>query len=242
MGTFYNKSMNPLCTMCGGPLMGCGHCGQCQPKCGCERKCPKRCGCPESILSIESDTTDPAYLRFNLGGRSVWYDFTSVVKAAETCTHLSTDLSSRSLIYDAECGRETISARQLGSILHLADIGDVDASTVKDNAVLVYRKETDCGENCDGRNGWIGIDLTEEADTDLDYIMGSDEDGKVKSLMPPADTTKASYLTWEKNGKAGWKQIQRVLTPPVDPVTNQAFRLYLDPNTGEIVAVGETVE
>lgn len=222
--------------------MGCGHCGQCQPKCGCERKCPKRCGCPESILSIESDTTDPAYLRFNLGGRSVWYDFASVVKAAETCTHLSTDLSSRALIYDGECGRETISARQLGSILHLGDIGDVDASTIKDNAILVYRKDADCGENCDGKNGWIGIDLTEEADTDLDYIMGSDEDGKVKSLMSPVDTSTTSYLTWEKNGKAGWKQIKHALTPPVDPVTNQAYRLYLDPNTGEIVAVGETVE
>ena len=97
-----------------------------RPKCGCEDKCQKPCGCPESILSIEADSTDPAYLRFNLGGRSVWYDFTSVVKAAETCTHLSTDLPSRSLIYDSECGRQTITARQLGSILHLADIGDVD--------------------------------------------------------------------------------------------------------------------
>lgn len=219
--------------------MGCGHCGQCQPKCGCEKKCPKRCGCPESILSIEADSEDPAYLRFNLGGRSVWYDFTPVVKAAETCTHLSTDLTSRSLIYDGECGRETISARQLGSILHLGDIGDVDASTIKDNAILVYRKDADCGENCDGKNGWVGIDPSEESDDELDYILGSDEDGKVKSLQPPAAPNKTNYLEWEANGKAKWATIPIRFSPPTDSTTGQVARLYLDPDTFEIVAVWE---
>lgn len=222
--------------------MGCGHCGVCQPKCGCENKCPKRCGCPESILSIEADSTDPAYLRFNLGGRSVWYDFGPVVKAAETCTHLSTDLTSRSLIYDAECGRETISARQLGSILHLADIGDVDESTIKDNVVLVYRKDAECGENCDGKNGWIGVDLTEEADEELDYIMGSDEDGKVKSLAPPANTNQTHYLTWKANGKAQWVMIKPAISAPVDPTTGKVRRVYLDPNTNELVYVEENAQ
>ena len=229
-----------MCNMCGGPLMDCGHCGQCQPKCDCcAKKCPRPCGCPESILSIEADSEDPAYLRFNLGGRSVWYDFTPVVKAAETCTHLSTDLTSRSLIYDGECGRETISARQLGSILHLGDIGDVDASTVKDNAILVYRKDANCGENCDGKNGWIGIDPSEESDDEIDYILGSDEDGKVKSLQPPVNANITSYLKWEAGGKAKWATIPIRTAPPVNPESNQVCRLYLDETTGEIVAVRE---
>ena len=219
-------------------MMGCGHCGQCQPKCGCEKKCPKRCGCPESILSIEADSADPAHLRFNLGGRSVWYDFTSVVKAAETCTHLSTSLTPRALVYESECGRQEITAKELGRILHLGDLGDVDTASVTNNAILVYRKDADCGENCDGRNGWIGVNLTEEGDTELDYIMGSDGDGKVKSLMPPANTSTASYLTWEKNGKAKWKDIKHVLTPPLDR-DGKALRVYLDPNTGELVCVQE---
>lgn len=216
--------------------MGCGHCGQCQPKCGCEKKCPKRCGCPESILSIEADSEDPAYLRFNLGGRSVWYDFGPVVRSAETCTHFSTDLTSRSLIYDGECGRETISARQLGSILHLGDIGDVDASTIKDNAILVYRKDANCGENCDGKNGWIGIDPSEESDDDLDYILGSDEDGKVKSLQPPAATNRTHYLKWEANGKACWAEIKPATVIPVDE-NNNTYPVYLDPTTRELVFV-----
>ena len=220
--------------------MGCGHCGACQPKCGCESKCPKRCGCPESILSIEADSADPAYLRFNLGGRSVWYDFTSVVKAAETCTHLSTSLNPRALVYDSECGRQEITAKELGRILHLGDLGDVDETSVKDNAVLVYRKESDCGENCDGKSGWIGVDLTEEGDTQIDYIMGSDDEGKVKSLMPPTDTGVYNYMTWKKNGKAQWLPIKIVQNAPVDPTTNSKLRVYLDPNSYELVAVWES--
>lgn len=220
--------------------MGCGHCGACQPKCGCESKCPKRCGCPESILSIEADSADPAYLRFNLGGRSVWYDFTSVVKAAETCTHLSTSLNPRALVYDSECGRQEITAKELGRILHLGDLGDVDETSVKDNAVLVYRKESDCGENCDGKSGWIGVDLTEEGDTQIDYIMGSDDEGKVKSLMPPTDTGAYNYMTWKKNGKAQWLPIKIVQNAPVDPTTNSKLRVYLDPNSYELVAVWES--
>ena len=220
--------------------MGCGHCGACQPKCGCESKCPKRCGCPESILSIEADSADPAYLRFNLGGRSVWYDFTSVVKAAETCTHLSTSLNPRALVYDSESGRQEITAKELGRILHLGDLGDVDETSVKDNAVLIYRKESDCGENCDGKSGWIGVDLTEEGDTQIDYIMGSDKEGKVKSLMPPTDTGVYNYMTWKKNGKAQWLPLKIVQNAPVDPTTNSKLRVYLDPNSYELVAVWES--
>ena len=221
--------------------MSCGHCGTCQPKCGCENKCQRRCGCPESILSIEADSADPAYLRFNLGGRSVWYDFDPVVKAAETCTHLSTDLTSRTLVYDSECGRQTISARQLGSLLHLADIGDVDESTIGDNAILVYRKDANCGENCDGKNGWVGVNPTEIGDTEIDYIMGSDENGAVKSLMPPVNANRTSYLAWEANGKAKWKDIKVALTPPLDR-DGKAWRVYVDPASGELICVAEDVQ
>lgn len=217
--------------------MGCGHCGQCQPKCGCKKKCPTPCGCPEQILSIEADTTRPAYLRFNLGGRSVWYDFTSVVKAAETCTTLIPNITARSLVYDGECGRQEIAARELGSILHLADIGDVDETTIGDNAVLVYKKDADCGENCDGKNGWIGLNPTEAGETQLTYIMGSDENGEVKSLMPPVASNKFNYLAWAADGKAKWTMIKPALSAPVDPDTGQVNRVYLDPTSGELVYV-----
>lgn len=229
-----------LCNTCGGGLCGgCGQCGQCQPKCGCEKKCPTPCGCPESILSIEADTTDPTNLRFNLGGRSVWYDFTSVVKAAETCTRIKPDAVARKLIYDAECGRQTISASELGRILHLADIGDVDANSIGDNAILVYRKFANCGENCEGATGWIGVNPAEEAGNSLEYVLGADADGATKSLMPPANSTNQHYyLTWAGKNKATWAQPKEVSTAPVDGDGN-AWRVYMDPNTRELVIVKE---
>lgn len=218
--------------------MGCGHCGQCQPKCGCKKKCPKPCGCPESILSIEADSTNPTKLRFNLGGRSVWYDFDQVVKAGETCTTLSPDLTARSLVYNAECQNISISASNLGAILHLADIGDVDATTIKDNAILVYKKDADCSENCDGKNGWIGVDPSEAGDDSLDYVMGSDADGSVKSLMPPANSNQFYYFTWAAQDKASWKQPTVAATAPVD-TDGKVWRLYVDPNTRELLIVKE---
>lgn len=230
--------MNNFCNTCHEPIGKCGGCGQCQPKCGCKKECPKPCGCPESILSIEADSTNPTNLRFNLGGRSVWYDFDSVVKAGETCTSLYPNITSRSLIYNAECQTNTIPARDLGAILHLADIGDVDATTIKDNAVLVYKKDANCGENCDGKNGWIGLDPSEAGDSSLDYIMGSDEEGEVKSLMPPANANQFYYLAWAAQNKASWKQPTIAASAPVDS-DGKVWRLYVDPTSFEIVIVKE---
>lgn len=229
--------MNPfLCSTCGlGLCNGCGKCNHCG-SCGCEKK---TCGCPKSILSIEADTTNPTRLRFNLGGRSVWYDFDSVVKAGETCTTLTTDSVARNLVYNAECQNINISGRQLGSILHLADIGDVDETTIGDNAVLVYRKDANCAENCDGGNGWIGVNLAEEGGDSLDYIMGSDKEGDVGSLKPPANTNQFYYLAWAAQNKASWNKIRTVANVPNDGTYK--YPLYLDPNSGEIVAVKETI-
>ena len=231
--------MNPFCISCGfGLCQSCGGCDHCS-SCGCEKKCcEKPCGCPESILSIEADSTNPTNLRFNLGGRSVWYDFDSVVKAGETCTTLYADLTARNLVYNAECQTINISANSLGGILHLADIGDVDATTIKDNAILVYKKDADCSENCDGKNGWIGLDPSEAGDSSLDYIMGSDGDGEVKSLMPPANSSQHYLLTWAGANKASWKQPTIAASAPVDG-DGKVWRLYLDPSTHELVVVKE---
>lgn len=224
VSAIYNKGMSCNCNKCGEPH----DCGQCQPK----------CGCPEQILSIEADTTRPAYLRFNLGGRSVWHDFTSVVKGAETCTTLKPDITARSLIYDGECGRQVITAAELGSVLHLADIGDVDTTTISDNALLVYKKEADCGENCDGKNGWIGLNPSEETGADLDYILGSDADGEIKSLAPPTATNKFRYLAWAAENKASWTRPSTATTAPQDS-DNKVWRVYMDPNTEELIVVKE---
>lgn len=215
----------------------CGRCVTCREK----KKCASPCSCVEPVFSIEALSDDPTTLKFNVNGKSVWYDFGPVVKAAETCTTLLPDSVNRVLTYNGECGTNNITARELGAILHLADLGDVDANSIDDNGILVYQKDANCGDGCEGiNNGWISVNPVDAGTTSLDYILGSDSEGRMSSLMPPTDTAAFSYLAWAAQDKAKWVKPSVVATPPVD-ADGKAHRLYLDPNTGEIVVVKESV-
>lgn len=203
----------------------------------CNHKCESPCGCAEPVFSVEAMPDDPTTLRFNVNGKSVWYDFEPVIKAGETCTTLNVDTVNRTLNYHGECGDQTISARELGSIIHLGDLGDVDADSIKDNGILNYRKDSDCGEGCEGDDtGWVSSSPLDIAKTSLDYILGADPDGKMISLMPPSDTTTFSYLAWAAQNKAKWVKPTVVSTPPVDS-DNKVWRVYVDPNTYELAIV-----
>lgn len=211
------------------------NCNQPCVKCRKDKKCPSPCGCAEPVFSIEAMPDDPSILRFNINGKSVWYDFEPVVKSSETCTTLNVNVANRTLDYHGECSDQSIHARELGSILHLADIGDVVESTIGDNGILNYRKDANCGEGCEGiNNGWVSTNPVEVGGTSLDYILGADSDGKMMSLMPPTDTTKFSYLAWAAQGKAKW------VTPTEISVASENYApLYLDKTTGEIVVLKE---
>lgn len=211
-------------------------CDKCNKPC---KTCGDPCGCAEPVLSIEAMADDPATLRFNVNGKSVWYDFEPVVKAAETCTSFNIDAVNRTLNYHGECADQSISAKDLGSILHLGDLGDVDETTIGDNGILNYRKDPDCPEGCEGTgDGWVSSNPIEVSGTSLDYILGSDADGKMKSLMPPTDTTTFSYLAWAAQNKAKWVKPTIVSVAPTDG-NGKKWRLYVDPNTYEIVIVKE---
>lgn len=207
-------------------------------KCNCNPcKCQEPCGCAEPVFSIEAMPDDPDLLRFNINGKSVWYDFEPVTKAGETCTTVNIDAVNRTFTHHGECGDQSISAKELGSILHLGDLGDVDEDSIKDNGILNYRKTGDCGEGCEGiGDGWVSSNPIEVAGTSLEYILGSDADGKMKSLMPPTDTTTFSYLAWAAQDKAKWVKPTIAATAPTD-TDGKVWRLYVDPNTYEIVIV-----
>ena len=199
----------------------------------CNNKCKEPCGCAEPVFSVEAMADDPTVLRFNVNGKSVWYDFESVVKAGETCTTLNVDAVNRTLNYHGECSDQTISAKELGSILHLGDLGDVDETSITDNGILNYRKTGECPEGCEGKaDGWVSSNPIEIAGESLDYILGSDADGRMISLMPPTDTNTFSYLAWAAQDKAKWVKPRQIAS-----VTSDYLPLYLDKNTGEIVVL-----
>lgn len=202
-------------------------------------KCKEPCDCAEPVFSIEAMPDDPTTLRFNVNGKSVWYDFEPVVKSGETCTTLSVDSINRTLNYHGECSDQVISAKELGSILHLGDLGDVNADTITDNGILNYRKTGDCGEGCEGiGDGWVSSNPIEVGSNSLDYILGSDADGKMKSLMPPTDTTTFSYLAWAAQDKAKWVKPTIAATAPTD-TDGKVWRTYVDPSSYEIIIVKE---
>ena len=199
--------------------------------CECNNKCKEPCSCAEPVFSVEAMADDPTVLRFNVNGKSVWYDFEPVVKAGETCTTLNIDAVNRTLNYHGECSDQTISAKELGSILHLGDLGDVDETSITDNGILNYRKTGECPEGCEGKaDGWVSSNPIEIAGESLDYILGSDADGRMISLMPPTDTTSFSYLAWAAQGKIKW-----VKPTAIASATSNYAPLYLDKTTGEIV-------
>lgn len=211
-------------------------------ECECKKGCQSNpCGCPEPVFSVEAMPDDPTVLRFNVNGKSVWYDFSSLVKAAETPTALHANLVARALDYNAEGGDNTVTAKELGSILHLSDIGDVDANSVDNFGILNYRANSDCPEGCDGANNvWRADNPIDVAASSLSYVLGSDADGKLTSLMPPTDTAKFSLLTWAGANKAMWKTPTVAATPPLD-ADGKAWRLYVDPSTNELIIVKEEV-
>lgn len=191
------------------------------------------CGCAEPVFSVEAMPDDPTILKFNVNGKSVWYDFEPAIKAGETCTTLNIDAVNRTLNYHGECSDQTISAKELGTILHLGDLGDVNENTITDNGVLNYRKTGDCPEGCEGEtDGWVSSNPIEIGDTSLDYILGSDSDGKMMSLMPPTDTTTFSYLAWGAQNKIKWVKPTEIAT-----LSDNYAPLYLDKTTGEIVVL-----
>lgn len=205
-------------------------CNPCKKDC-----CNEPCSCPEPVFSVEAMPDDPTVFRFNVNGKSVWYDFEPVVKSGETCTTVNIDAVNRTFNYHGECSDQSISAKELGSILHLADIGDVNGNTIEDNGILNYRKDEDCSEGCEGiNNGWVSSSPLDIGASSLYYILGSDSDGKLTSLMPPTDTSKFSYLAWAAQDKAMWKTPDTITT-----LSDNYAPLYIDKTTGEIVIYEE---
>ena len=223
--------------------MKCNTCNNCCNDCNpCKKKCcPEPCGCPTQIMSIDTLHSDtPAWLRFNMGGKSIDYDFTSVVKAAETDTSLSLDIPKRTLAYRAERHTDEYTSSELGSILHIADIGDVDITGVTDNSIFVYQKNSDCGEGCEGiDNSWVAWNANDHLENNVATVMGFDESGKPRTLKRPTNTAVQHLLGWDRSNKVSFFRPREAATPPVDS-DSKKYRLYLDPSTGEIVYVKES--
>lgn len=211
----YNEDMNDCCNKCGKTPCGCNPCGVAKP-----------------VIDVQALPDDPLTLTFNVNGVGTEYDFRSIVQQGQTDTSITVDQVKRVLTYMAERHTDTISAKELGSILHISDLGDVDISNVDSNSLFVYQKNSDCSRGCDGvSNKWTGWNATENLVDSFQYIAGFDAAGAIKSLSTPANTDQYYQLGWNADGKTGWSQ-------PVGVVdTTNLVPVYMDKTTKRLVFI-----
>lgn len=205
----------------------------------CQDRCKKPCGCAEPVFSIAAIPDDPSVIGFNVNGKTVWYDFSPLAKYAETATTVNVDSVRRTLNHYGEKSTQTITAAELGSILHLADLGDVNANKIDNYGIPVFLRDDTCGEGCEGTsNSWVAENPVKAGAENMTYVMGTDADGKLQTLVPPTDANKVHYVAWNAQNKVSYVTPTVVSTPPRN-TDNTVTRLYLDESTGEIVAVRE---
>lgn len=133
-------------------------CGDC-----CSAPCPKPCQ-----FDIQADPYDSQ--NWFVNGNKI-----RIPKIAETCTNLSTDVSGATLNYVGECGKDTITGHQLGQIINLKDLRDIEAEHPDACSMLVWNPHCDyCAEGCTKVGAaWEPYHIP-DAD---DCVMETDEEG-----------------------------------------------------------------
>lgn len=221
--------MNNTCNNCGikqcpNPCdKGCGSCNPCKNKC---------CGDAKPVIDVQSLPDDILTLSFNFNGVGTTYDYSSMIKAGETDTSLSVNAIARVLQYMAERHVDSISAKELGNILHLADLGDVDGKDIDAYSMLFYKK--DAVDECDTTsNRWIGWNALDGQAGSFSYVMGYSADGAPISLSSPSSPSQYYQLSWNASGKVGWKQPRKVTS------TTNTVPVRMDKTTHELVWIEE---
>lgn len=202
---------------------------ECKRSHKCEEPKCSPCSCEKPVLEIEPVPESASTLRYNVNGVSAWYDYDNLVYQTQTDTVLSADAANRVLKYMAERHVDTISAKELGAILHISDLGDVDITGLSNNSMFFYQKDSNCGEGCEGiNNSWIAWNSEEHGATSLQTAMGFDANGSPIALNTPANANQYYMLGWNAGNKLSYsKPVQ------FNSTTNKA-PLYVDKTTGQI--------
>lgn len=203
-------------------------------KCDCERKC--RCEVP--VIGVEEIPDNLAMLKFNFDGVSTLYDYRNMIEQIQTDTTLTADSIKRVLNYMAERHTDTISAKELGSILHLADIADINITDVENYSMLIYKKDSDCSQGCEGiNNSWAGWNANNNQNTSVQTVMGFDQDSRPYALQAPANANQYYQLGWNAGNKAGYSQPVETTVAAVTDSDSKVSMVVVDPITKQLKTV-----
>lgn len=156
--------------------------------CGCGGCEPARYSCG---FSIEADPFDPYVWLFNNCGK---VDRVTIPKVPETCTSLTANFSSASLVYDGECGKDVITGRQLGQLSNLDDLRDTEVANADSCDLLVFDPGcTACGDGCKPKPAmWRNYHIPDADDCEIEpdsdgyyHVLVKDDCGCIKECRLP---------------------------------------------------------
>lgn len=165
------------------------NCNNCNDNpCGCNECRPARYSCG---FDIQVDPYDASTWLVNNCGV---LHRVKIPKISETCTHLSTNFSAASLIYNGECGEDIISGSQLGELINLDDLRDVEASDADSCDIMVYDPGcADCGDKCKPKPAaWRKYHIPDAGDCEVEpdndgyyHVLIKDDCGCIKECRIP---------------------------------------------------------
>lgn len=151
-------------------------CNYCNKNCGACDKCqsPAKYGCD---FGIQANPFDASIWNVTINGATTRV---KIPKIAETDTKLSTSYATASLNYDAEKHTDIITGAQLGSLINLEDLRDLDVSNADSCSFPVYNPYcSDCGDGCKPKDAkWVAYHIPDAGDCEME----PDEDGYYKVL------------------------------------------------------------
>lgn len=182
--------MSCNCNKCGNDPCSCG---------GCK---PARYSCD---FSIEVDPFNPYVWLFNSCGKLSRVD---IPKLPETCTSLSSNFSSSSLVYNSECGQDIITGSQLGGLVNLNDLRDVDVSDADSCDLMVFDPGcTDCGDGCKPKPAmWRKYHIPEADECEVEpsddgyyHVLVKDDCGCIKECRIPVVPTGSAVINYVRD-------------------------------------------
>lgn len=169
--------------------LGMSNCNCNNNPCSCNRCEPARYSCG---FDIQADPFDPSVWLVNNCGKM---DRIEIPKIAETCTNLSTDFSTASLVYNSECGQNIIPGCQIGSLINLDCLRDVEVPDPDSCDLLVFDPGcTDCGDGCKPKPAqWRNYHIPDAGNCEIPLhedgyyrVLIKDDCGCIKECRLPA--------------------------------------------------------
>lgn len=179
------------------------NCNNCHDNpCSCNECKPARYSCG---FDIQVDPYDASTWLVTMNG---CLHRVKIPKISETCTHLSTDFSGANLVYNGECGQDIISGHQLGELINLNDLRDVDVEDADSCDIMVFDPGcTDCGDGCKPKPAmWRKYHIPDAGECEIEpdddgyyHVLIKDDCGCIKECRLPVVPNSSTVINYVRD-------------------------------------------